>query len=70
MTNSSLSNEPAPYAGRIQAVDGLERVQEVQRRPLNVEWVRITAQAGPGTGREFHASTPMDVYREIREIRI
>lgn len=65
MTNSLLSNKPAPCAGCIQAVDGLERVQEIQRRLLNVERVRITAQAGLGTGREFHADTLMDVYREI-----
>ena len=70
MTNSSLANEPAQYAGRILAVDSLERVQEIQHRPLDVEWVRITAHAGPGTGRELHASTPMDVDREIQEIRL
>ncbi len=37
MTNSSLSNEPAQYAGRILAIDSLERVPEIQHRPLDVE---------------------------------
>jgi hypothetical protein len=50
-------------------VNGLKRVQEGQHRPLNVEWVRIAAQAGRETSREFHATTPVDVYREVREIQ-